>query len=125
MQSLLEEIKNKSTSMSVANISINEIKKLQIPLPSLEEQQRIVDEIERIETVKENCENMIKDYEPHVVLNSERSRHSLKDIVDFDPTKPSDLSDDMNVSFVPMAIVQEHQKSFFPQEIKKVHEVKK
>lgn len=107
------------------NISQKIIRDLQIPLPPLSLQEEIVDEIESYQKIIDGAKMIVENYKPKIDIDPDWEMVELGEICELNPKKSelSDLSPDMDVSFVPMADLNENQIDFIPQQIKPLGEV--
>ncbi|MEQ8924462.1 MAG: N-6 DNA methylase, partial [Fulvivirga sp.] len=109
------------------NISQKIVKGLKIPLPSLDIQKEIVEEIEGYQKIIDGAKLVVGSYRPQIKINSDWKIKTLSEVADVNPKKSQviDLDDSTEVSFVPMADLGEHQMSFEPKETKRLEEVYK
>lgn len=107
------------------NISQKIIKDIEIPLPPLEVQREIVAEIEGYQRVIDGARAVIDNYRPKIPIDPEWPMVALSEIADVNPKKSElkDFDPKIDVSFVPMAILNEHNATFQPQEVKALAEV--
>ena len=61
-------------------ITRTNLKNFQIPLPPLEKQQEIVDEIEQYQKVIDGARQVVENYEPSVIPNSDWESLEIEDI---------------------------------------------
>lgn len=119
----------------IGGISL-EIKQIKIPLPPLEVQEQIVAEIEQYQKVIDGAKQVVANWKPTIKfpsrgVDSEAGRGGswemveLGDMCEFNPKKSEvkSLDQEMLVSFVPMADLNEHQISFEVKERKKLKDV--
>ncbi len=122
---LVPTMKAWATGGTFAEISKSKFCELEIPLPPLEVQRKIVAEIEGYQKVIDGARVVLENYRPHIPIDPTWPIVPLADIAQVNPKKGEvkDLPDDTSVSFVPMAVVQENQESFIPTEVKQLEEV--
>lgn len=114
----------------------NVIKSLQIPLPPLATQQKIVEKLDEVSAViKENQEKirgqivaldeLWESKLDEVFSNEEWKKVKLEEVSEFGPKKAEvkNLDQETLVSFVPMADLNEHQIDFTVNEVRKLKEV--
>ena len=107
------------------NISANDIGNFQIPLPSLDVQQQIVDEVENYKRIVNGAKEIVDSYKPIIPQSTQGQLKALEDIAIFKPSKDEvkELEKGMLVSFVPMADMNSHNKSFVAKEERTLDEV--
>lgn len=124
------QVKADATVTSQPNLNAEKIKNLKVPLPPLHIQQKIVDEIEKIENEQQEVKSLIDRLygEIETLINSGNIVHKLKDVIfEINPSKKkiiSSYANDTNVSFIEMADVSNDGKIINIQE-KMLGEVKK
>lgn len=118
-----EEIKILTQGSSIFNIS-NTIHTIRIPLPSIEIQRQIVNELERYNQLIYSAKNIIRNYVP-VIMTTTRNYQKLEDVALFMPSKAElkKLPTDTDVSFVPMSILNTFDSCFEAVEKRKLSEV--
>lgn len=124
---VLKFLKNKMIASCVGgaqpNISQKIIRGLEIPLPSIEVQKQIIAEIEGYQKIIDGAKLIVKNYNPTYSCGKNYERKTIKDVVIFNPAKTEVKNFIGNVSFVPMAEVQEHNMLFESKEQKQIEEV--
>lgn len=68
LKSKIDEIISKSTQTSISNVSINDIRNLDICIPSLEYQQEIIKQIEEYEKIISWAKQIIDTYKPEIEI---------------------------------------------------------
>lgn len=98
-----EEIKLLTQGANINNIS-STINLVEIPLPSIEIQKQIVDELDEYTEIINSAQKIINNYKPSISVREGRML-TLSEIAIFNPSKTEvkELPDDTQVSFVPMA----------------------
>lgn len=118
-----EEIKLLTQGANINNISgtINNIK---IPLPSLDLQKQIIDELDSYNQMIFGARSILKNYKAKINYFCEELK-SLEEIAEFKPSKEEvkNLSGSTIVSFVPMADLNVFESTFTPKEERKLEEV--
>ena len=107
----------------MANLSF--VRGLQIPLPPLFVQQEVVAEIEAYQKIIDGAKMVVENYKPKIDINPKWEMVELGDVCDMNPKKSelSAISDNTEVSFVPMADINENQIDFIPKKAKPISEV--
>lgn len=95
------------------------------PLPSLEEQMKIVSEIDSYRQIVESARTVLANYMPKISCSSTEYM-TLDNISIFKPSKEEvkDISDDTFVSFVPMATLNTFDAAFSATEERKISDVR-
>jgi len=116
---------NITTDQSYPSLKLSEIGTIQIPLPPIEVQREIVTEIEGYQKIIDGAKQVVDNWKPHIDIDPDWSMVKLGDTCTINPKKSevASLSPLTKVSFVPMAILQEHCISFQCNEEKLLSEV--
>ena len=119
-----EDIKLLTQGANINNIS-STINSIKIPLPPVEVQRLIVDELERYRRVVSGAQVVVSSYVPKIVCQSEVFK-ALDEIAIFKPSKDEvrELPDDTDVSFVPMVNINAYNAHFDPKENRKLADVR-
>ncbi|MHB8276826.1 MAG: N-6 DNA methylase [Candidatus Humimicrobiaceae bacterium] len=114
-----------STGGAQPNISQKIIRGLQVPLPPLDVQMHIVAEIESYRNVIEGAKQVVSNYRPKLIPNSNWKRMRIGDVCDLNPQKSEvrTLPTDTEVSFVPMSDINERQMLFSTSTVKIISDV--
>jgi type I restriction enzyme M protein len=109
----------------MANLSF--VRDLEIPLPPLSVQEEIVAEIESYQKIVDGAKMVVDNYKPRIEIDKDWEIFAFADICEINPKKSeiNTLDDDTQVSFVPMADLNENQIDFIPNQIKLLSEVYK
>lgn len=101
------------------------LSEFRIPLPSLEEQQAIVAEIESYQRIIDAARTIIDNYRPQVTIDLRWQMVELGKVCDINPKKSEikNMPESMDVAFVPMSDINENNISFSHKETKKLSEV--
>lgn len=120
------EIKKLAQGASINNISstINEIK---IPLPSIEQQSQILQELESYQKIIQGAKTIINNYKPIIPDNIMGEQKKLEDIAEFNPSKAEvlNLPKKTVVSFIPMSDVNMFNKTLNLNKEKSLEDVAK
>lgn len=118
-----EEIKILTQGSSIYNIS-NNIHTIRIPLPSIEIQRQIVNELERYNQLIYSAKNILRNYVP-VIMTTTNNYKKLEEVALFMPSKAElkELPTDTEVSFVPMSTLNAFDCSFEAVEKRNLSEV--
>ena len=85
-------------AVNQASINITNLKKIQIPLPPLEKQQEIVDEIEQYQKVIDGARQVVENYKPTIVFDNSWKERAFEntslEIIDGDIGKNYPKSED-------------------------------
>ena len=69
IQKTLKEIEEDTFAVTVKHISVKQIKDIEIPLPPLEVQQEIVDELEGYQKIIDGCKQVVENYKPTIDID--------------------------------------------------------
>jgi len=96
------------------SLRLKEIGAIQIPLPPLEVQREIVDEIEGYQRVIDGAKAVIDNWEPRIVVDSEWPMVEIGKVCVVNPRKTelSNMDSSTTTSFVPMADIGENEMYF-------------
>lgn len=113
------------TTTNISNLTFEDLGALEIPLPPIDVQQQIASEIDRYQQIISGAQGVISNYVPKIVCQSEEYK-TLDEIALFKPSKDEvrDISDDTDVSFVPMACMNAYNAHFEPKENRKLVDVR-
>jgi restriction endonuclease S subunit len=98
-----------------------------IPLPLLEEQERIVAELEGYRKVIEGSRQILNSYKPTIRIDPSWPVLKIGDVSEINPKESglAKLSPDIQVSFIPMADVAVEATTVLPSQTRKLKEVVK
>ncbi|MCL2049368.1 MAG: N-6 DNA methylase [Defluviitaleaceae bacterium] len=107
------------------SISKDIVEECKVPVPSLEVQQQIVDELDGYQRIITHAKGILNAYNPIIPNNTIGEIMRLGDIATFRPSKGEikALADDTIVSFVPMADLNTHDIDFIAKEDKNIADV--
>lgn len=98
---------------------------LKIPLPPLEVQEQIVAELDNYQKIIDGARQVVENYKPTFKIDPEWEMVELGEACDFNPkkTEVKNVSENTEVSFVPMADLNAHKMLFRVNQIKRKTEV--
>ncbi len=104
---------------------ISEYSKIKIPLPPLSIQQEIVAELDSYQKIINGARQVVENYKPRIDIDPEWEMVELEKICELNPKKSqiSDKNQELVVSFVPMADINENQMYFTPEQKKRLGDV--
>lgn len=104
-----------------------ELKRMKIPLPPLEIQEQIVAELDNYQKIIDGAKQVVENYKPTFKIDPEWETVEIGSVCEFNPKKSEvrNLADDLEVSFVPMADLNEYKMLFNVKQIKNKAEVYK
>lgn len=116
-----------SNSAGIALINNPDIKGIKIPLPPLSIQEEIVAEIESYQRIIDGAKMVVNNYKPRIDIDKNWEILAFEDICEINPKKSeiNALDDNTQVSFVPMADLNENQIDFLANQVKPLSEVYK
>lgn len=122
---LAEIVERSAEGIGVRGVTRKFLSSLQIPLPPLSVQKEIVAEIEGYQKVIDGARAVIDNYRPHIPVNPDWPLNPIAEVCTVNPRKSeiSNLSEETEVSFVPMADLGEHEMFFKPKKTKKLADV--
>ncbi len=125
MQSLGEYIKESAQGIGVTGVTRDFIKQLAIPVPPIQVQQQIVDELDGYQKIIDGCRQVVENYKPTIDIDPSWDMVELGEVVSINPRKSEVQSLDQftPVSFVPMEDLNEDEISFVPTKSKQLQEV--
>ena len=108
-------------------LKFSDLSDIPLPLPPLNVQQEIVDELEGYQKIIDGCKQVAENYKPTIDIDSSWEMVELGEVCEINPKKSAikELGDDTLVSFVPMEVIEENNKIFIPREKKKLSDVYK
>jgi type I restriction enzyme M protein len=111
--------------MAQPHVYAKDLIAFEIPLPPIAEQERLVAELEGYRRVTESARQILAHYKPTLRHDPTWPMVKLGDVCTINPSKKElgELDTKLDVSFVPMSVVQEDHPTFSPTETKKLGEV--
>ena len=83
MQSLGEHIKDSAQGIGVTGVTRDFIKQLEIPVPPIEIQQQIVDEVEGYQKIIDGCRQVVEHYKPTIDIDPSWEMIELGEVCEF------------------------------------------
>jgi type I restriction enzyme M protein len=111
--------------IAMTHITKSGMEERKIPLPPLSIQQEIVSDIDNYQKIIDGARQVVENYKPCIDIDPEWDMVELGEVCTINPKKSEikDLSPDLEVSFVPMADINENLMTFEPKQVKPLHEV--
>lgn len=124
---MMTSLKDKMTSLSSGGtfreISKSNFLTLGFPLPPIEMQKQIVDELESYQKIIDGAKQVVENYRPTIKVETSWKMVKLGDVIEINPKKTEVNNFDGYVSFVPMSDLNENNMYFYPNEQRKIHDV--
>lgn len=98
---------------------------IQIPLPPLFIQEEIISEIEGYQKIIDGAKMVVENYKPKIDIDPEWEMVELGNVCEINPKKSElkTISENLEISFVPMADLNENQIDFKPMQTRRLGEV--
>lgn len=114
-------------AVNQASVKTTDLKRIKIPLPPLEIQEQIVAELDNYQKIIDGAKQVVENYIPTFKIDPEWETVEIGSVCEFNPKKSEvrNLADDLEVSFVPMADLNEYKMLFNVKQIKNKAEVYK
>lgn len=115
------------TTTNISNLTFEDLKEFVFPLPPLDQQDAIASFLKGCQQIINSSKQILKNYIPNLKHEHiEGKYYSIEDISIIRPSKDDikGLSDDIVVSFVPMASLNTFNSDFTAKEERKIAEVK-
>jgi type I restriction enzyme M protein len=100
-----------------------ELVRTKIPLPPLEVQQQIVSELDGYQKIIDGAKQVIANYMPIIKIDPSWEMVELGKVCEINPKKIELKNRDLEVSFVPMSNISEHEPNFESKEILQISDV--
>ena len=126
---VLSYLKDFSSNQSIGavfkNLTTHQIRAFEIPLPPLDIQREIVAEIEGCQKIIDGARQVVENYKPQITIDPEWEMVELGEVCIINPSKSelAGIEGDTEVSFIPMADLNENQIDFNPRLIRKISDV--
>ncbi len=119
------EIYNCSRGVAQKNLNIDMFLKIKIPVPILEIQNQIVEELDGYQKIIDGCSQVIDNYKPSIDIDPNWEMEEIGNICEINPKKSEiKLDNNSDVSFIPMEDVKKNDLFTLPLQTKKLSEVK-
>jgi len=120
-------LNSEAKGVAQKGIYLKDLKDINLPLPPLSVQEEIVAEIDSYQKIIDGARQVVDNYKPRIDIDPEWEMVELGKVCEINPKKSEvkDYSENLEVSFVPMADVNENQMYFEPGQSKKLGEVYK
>ena len=117
--------RNANTTTNISNLNHKTLASFRFPLPPMEVQEEIVEEIEGYQKVIYGARAIIDSYRPHTHIDPDWPMVELGELCVINPKKSelSDLDGATTVSFVPMSDMGENTMYFDPKDSKQLKDV--
>jgi type I restriction enzyme M protein len=113
-----------SFGVAQKNLSTKWISDFQIPLPSIETQNQIVEELDNYQKIINGCTQVIENYKPSIDIDPNWEVEEIGNVCEINPKKSEvKLDNNSDVSFIPMEDVKKNNLFTLPLKIKKLSEV--
>lgn len=111
--------------LAMIHITKEGFEQRQIPLPPLSVQEEIVAEIEAYQKIIDGAKAIVENYKPHIDIDPDWEMVELGEVCEVNPQKSElkGVDEDLEVSFLPMADLNENQIDFEPKQSKSLKEV--
>ncbi|MEX2516645.1 MAG: N-6 DNA methylase [Gammaproteobacteria bacterium] len=118
-------VERSAEGIGVRGVTRNFLASLKIPLPPLDVQKEIVAEIQGYQKIIDGARAVIDNYRPHIPIHPDWPLKPIRDVCVINPRKSETNALDActEVSFVPMANINEHEMYFEPKDTKRLDEV--
>lgn len=124
LKSQQEKIYQKQHGSGQPHIYLRDLSNIRISLPSLEEQQKIVHELDSYQKIVESAKEIVESWKPYFEIDKNCELENLGNLCEIRPKKPK-LNDKLQVSFINMAMMPVDGYKFFHSEIRQMSEVEK
>ena len=113
------------TGVTVPKLNQEKLRSITIPLPPLEVQKLIVAEIEGYQKIVDGASQVVENYQPRIPIHPDWPMVPIAQAAEINPKKSllAGKSDDLDVSFVPMADLSGREMLFTAKETRKLGEV--
>jgi type I restriction enzyme M protein len=114
-----------NTGSTFSSINKRDIQEIKIPLPPIEIQQEIVEELDGYQKIIDGARMVVENWKPHIEIDPTWAMVELGEVCEFNPPKNevNILNNDTLVSFIPMQDLNENQMYFSPQAERKLKDV--
>jgi type I restriction enzyme M protein len=118
-------IEKNAQGIGVKGVTRKFVEDLPIPLPPLNIQQEIVSKIESYQRIIDGAKQVVNNYKPMIEVDKDWELVTLEEICELNPLKSElkNIDENTEVSFVPMADLNENNIHFKPKETRTLKEV--
>ena len=119
-----DKIISLSARAAQAGVNPKHLNEFNLPLPSLKEQNQVVEELDGYQKIINGCRQVIENYKPSIDIDPNWELEEIGNICQLNPKKSEvELDNNSDVSFLPMEDVKENDLLTFPHKTKKLSEV--
>ena len=110
---------------AVPSLDRKNVHRLLVPHPPLSIQEEIVAEIEGYQKIIDGAKAVVENYKPKIDVDPDWEMVAFGEVCELNPKKAElkDVKNDLQVSFVPMADLNENQINFVPIQVRPLGEV--
>lgn len=118
-----QELERLGGQTSFKFVSIKNLKSIQIPIPPIEIQEQIVAELDSYQKIVDGARQIVENYKPTINVDPNWDVVKLGEVCELNPQKNEVKEFQGDVSFVPMAILNENDMRFYPKEQRHIGDV--
>ncbi len=104
------DAKNLTVDQNYPSLRLSEISSLKIPLPPIEKQQEIVNELDSYQKIVDNARELLKNYKPTINIDSNWSPETLGKIASFQYGYTAVAKENGNARFIRITDIDENGK---------------
>jgi len=125
LRSMEDRIKGNKGS-TFASINRNDVCDLKIPLPPLSIQEEIVAELDSYQKIIDGAKQVVDNWKPRIDIDPKWEQRQIQEVAVVNPPQSeiSNVSSDLEVSFVPMSDLGSHRMAFTAMTTKPIGELK-
>lgn len=112
-------------AVNQASVNITNLKNITIPIPPLEIQKQLVEELDGYQEIIDGAKQIVENWKPDFKINLKWKKVKIKDVCFVNPKKIElkDIDKSEEISFVPMADLGQNEMFFTPKTTKPISEV--
>lgn len=119
LKSQQEEIYKRKRGTSQPHVYLSDLKNIKIPLPRIEQQEEIVNELDSYHKIIDGCQQVIDNWKPQFKIKESWKLIKIEDVADINPKKNKiELKSTTPVSFLPMEDVGTFEIEVLPKQEK-------